>query len=70
MKYHVILDLVKGFAALEHEGLLTAIRACSLAGITGDPTLGFYSLSGEMFYRQILWSLESARLDIIMIMSL
>ena len=32
--------------------------------------LGLYSLSGKTSYRQISWSLETARLDVIMIVSL
>ena len=32
--------------------------------------MGLYSLSGKTSYRQISWSLETARLDVIMIVSL
>ena len=35
-----------------------------------EQTLGLYSLSGKMSYRQILWSLEAARLDVAMVVSL
>ena len=34
------------------------------------PTQGLYSLSGKTSYRQISWSLEATRLDVIMIISL
>ena len=33
-------------------------------------TLGLYSLSGKTSYRQISWSLEAARLDVAMVVSL
>ena len=33
-------------------------------------TLGLYSLSGKMFYHQISWSFEAARLGVMMIISL
>ena len=33
-------------------------------------TLGLYSLNGKTSYRQISWSLEAARMDLIMIVSL
>ena len=33
-------------------------------------TLGLYSLSGRTSYRKISWSLEAAKLDVIMIVSL
>ena len=32
--------------------------------------LGLYSLSGKTSYRQISWSLEAARLDVVMVVSL
>ena len=31
---------------------------------------GFYSLSGKTYYWQISWSLEAARFDVVMIVSL
>ena len=34
------------------------------------PPLGFCSLSGKTSYRQIAWSLEAAKLDCVMIVSL
>ena len=34
------------------------------------PFLGLYSLSGKTSYRQISWSLEAARLDVAMVVSL
>ena len=34
------------------------------------PTQGLYSLSGKTSYRQISWSLDATRLDVIMIISL
>ena len=35
-----------------------------------EADLGLYSLSGKTSYRQISWSLEAARLDVAMIVSL
>ena len=34
------------------------------------PNQGLYSLSGKRSYRQISWSLEAARLDVAMVVSL
>ena len=35
-----------------------------------DSNLGLYSLSGKTSYRQISWSLEAARLDVALVVSL
>ena len=39
-------------------------------GAQSHLTQGFYSLSGKTSYRQISWSLEAARLDVAMAVSL
>ena len=50
----------------DHTHVLIVLLGNSVA-IT---TLGLYSLSGKMSYRQIWWSLEAARLDVAMVVSL
>ena len=46
-------------------------QACMSHHIQSYPaSLGLYSLSGKTSYRQIWWSLEAARLDVAMVVSL
>ena len=46
------------------------VRGANMANMFAPWTLGLYSLSGKTSYRQISWSLETARLGVIMIVSL
>ena len=48
----------------------TAVEWTQYIGDTTIIHLDLYSLSGKTSYRQISWSLEAARLDVLMIVSL
>ena len=64
------LAQVKGLLHHGSKPLLEPVWAYHRRGPLAFILLGLYSLSGKTSYRQISWSLEAARLDVAMVVSL